>query len=218
MCGRYMLTSPVEALRQLFMFEQRPNLMARYNIAPTQEVPIVRLTRDRAARELIMVRWGLVPFWADDLAIGNRLINARCETVHTARAFREAYGRRRCLVPADGFFEWQKQGKLRQPFLIERKDRAPFAFAGLWERWRGADDAVVRSCTIITCPANKLVAPLHDRMPVILTPEAHAHGSMRNRMLEACCGPVPPPGWRRSRSTDASTARRTTTRSAFNRP
>jgi putative SOS response-associated peptidase YedK len=174
MCGRYMLTSPVEALRQLFMFEQRPNLMARYNIAPTQEVPIVRLTRDRAARELIMVRWGLVPFWADDLAIGNRLINARCETVHTARAFREAYGRRRCLVPADGFFEWQKQGKLRQPFLIERKDRAPFAFAGLWERWRGADDAVVRSCTIITCPANELVAPLHDRMPVILAPEAHA--------------------------------------------
>jgi putative SOS response-associated peptidase YedK len=181
MCGRYMLTSPVEALRQLFMFEQRPNLMPRYNIAPTQDVPIVRLTRDGptgdgTGRELIAVRWGLVPFWADDLAIGNRMINARGETVQTARAFREAYGRRRCLVPADGFFEWQKQGKLRQPFLIRRKDQAPFAFAGLWERWRqpGADDAVVRSCTIITCPANDLVAPLHDRMPVILRPETHA--------------------------------------------
>src|SRR5919106_4296550 len=181
MCGRYMLTSPVEALRQLFMFEQRPNLMPRYNIAPTQDVPIVRLTRDGptgdgTGRELITVRWGLVPFWADDLAIGNRMINARGETVHTARAFREAYGRRRCLVPADGFFEWQKQGKLRQPFLVERKDRAPFAFAGLWERWRQADahDAVVRSCTIITCPPNDLVAPLHDRMPVILPPEVHA--------------------------------------------
>jgi putative SOS response-associated peptidase YedK len=191
MCGRYMLTSPVEALRQLFMFEQRPNLMARYNIAPTQEVPIVRLTRDRAARELIMVRWGLVPFWADDLAIGNRLINARCETVHTARAFREAYGRRRCLVPADGFFEWQKQGKLRQPFLIERKDRAPFAFAGLWERWRGADDAVVRSCTIITCPANELVAPLHDRMPVILAPEAHAQWLDPNTDARGLLTPCP---------------------------
>jgi putative SOS response-associated peptidase YedK len=175
MCGRYLMTSPVEALRQLFTFEQRPNLMPRYNIAPTQEVPIVRLTRDGRARELIMVRWGLVPFWADDLSIGNRLINARCETVHTLRAFREAYSRRRCLVPADGFFEWQKQRKLRQPFLIRRKDQAPFAFAGLWERWRqpGADDAVVRSCTIITCPANDLVAPLHDRMPVVLAPETH---------------------------------------------
>jgi putative SOS response-associated peptidase YedK len=117
-----------------------------------------------------------VPFWADDLSIGNRLINARCETVHTLRAFREAYSRRRCLVPADGFYEWQKQGKLRQPFLIRRKDQAPFAFAGLWERWRQpeADDVVVRSCTIITCPPNDLVAPLHDRMPVILAPEAHA--------------------------------------------
>jgi putative SOS response-associated peptidase YedK len=123
MCGRYMLTSPVEALRQLFMFEQRPNLMPRYNIAPTQDVPIVRLTRDGMARELLTVRWGLVPFWADDRSIGNRLINARCETVHTARAFREAYSRRRCLVPADGFFEWQKQGRLRQPFLIRRKTR-----------------------------------------------------------------------------------------------
>jgi putative SOS response-associated peptidase YedK len=117
-----------------------------------------------------------VPFWADDVSIGNRLINARCETVHTLRAFREAYSRRRCLVPADGFFEWQKQGKLRQPFLIRRKDHAPFALAGLWERWRqpSADDAVVRSCAIITCPANDLVAPLHDRLPVILAPDAHA--------------------------------------------
>jgi hypothetical protein len=112
-------------LRLLFMFDQRPNLMPRYNIAPTQDVPIVRLTRDAAARELIMVRWGPVPCWADDLSIGNRLINARCETVHSARAFREAYARRRCLLPADGLFEWQKQGKLRQPFLIRRKDQVP---------------------------------------------------------------------------------------------
>jgi putative SOS response-associated peptidase YedK len=157
-----------------------------------------------------------VPFWADDLSIGNRLINARCETVHTLRAFREAYSRRRCLVPADGFFEWQKQGKLRQPFLIRRKDQAPFAFAGLWERWRqpGADDAVARSCTIITCPPNDLVAPLHDRMPVILAPDAHA------RWLDAKSdgrGLLKPCPWRPFRSTGGSIARTMTTRSAFSR-
>jgi putative SOS response-associated peptidase YedK len=175
MCGRYMLTSPVDALRQLFLFEQRPNLMPRYNIAPTQDVPIVRLTRDGTERELVMARWGLVPFWADDLKIGNRLINARRESVQTMRPFREAYQRRRCLVPADGFFEWRKEGKARQPLLFRRKDRAPFAFAGLWERWKSpADGAVVRSCTIITCPANELVAAIHDRMPVILAPDDHA--------------------------------------------
>lgn len=186
MCGRYMLTSPVDALRQLFRFEQRPNLMPRYNIAPTQDVPIVRLTRDAAARELLMVRWGLVPYWADDLKGSARLINARCESVERIRPFREAYQRRRCLVPADGFFEWRKEGKARQPFLFRRKDRAPFAFAGLWERWREpADGSVVRSCTIITCPPNAVVAPLHDRMPVILAegdhdrwldPASDAHG------------------------------------------
>jgi putative SOS response-associated peptidase YedK len=170
-----MLTTPVEALRQLFLFEERPNLMPRYNIAPTQDVPVVRLTRDGTGPELIMARWGLVPFWADDLKIGNRLINARCESVRTMRPFREAYPRRRCLVPADGFFEWRKEGKTRQPFLIRRRDQAPFAFAGLWERWKDpADRTVVRSCAIITCPANALVAPIHDRMPVILAPEDHA--------------------------------------------
>jgi putative SOS response-associated peptidase YedK len=193
MCGRYMLTTPVEALRQLFMFEQRPNLMSRYNIAPTQDVPVVRLTRDGTGCELIMARWGLVPFWADDLKIGNRLINARRETVRTMRAFREAYQRRRCLVPADGFFEWRKEGKTRQPLLIRRTDRAPFAFAGLWERWKNPADggAVVRSCTIITCPANELVAPIHDRMPVILASEDHGRwldpaGIDAHRLLAPC--------------------------------
>jgi putative SOS response-associated peptidase YedK len=195
MCGRYMLTTPVDALRQLFLFEQRPNLMPRYNIAPTQDVPVVRPTRDGASRELIMARWGLVPFWADNLKIGNRLINARRESVHTQRPFREAYGRRRCLVPADGFFEWRKEGKARQPLLIRRKDRAPFAFAGLWERWKDPSGSVVRSCTIITCPANALVAPIHDRMPVILAAEDHARwldpAATDPRSLLAPC----PPAW-----------------------
>lgn len=173
MCGRYMLTTPVDALRQMFLFSERPNLAPRYNIAPTQEVPIVRPTRDRTGRELIMVRWGLVPYWADDPRIGNRLINARRESVARTAAFREAYQRRRCLVPADGFFEWQKDGKTRQPLLVRRKDQAPFAFAGLWERWPQPGGGVLRSCTIITCPANELIASVHDRMPVILPPEDH---------------------------------------------
>jgi putative SOS response-associated peptidase YedK len=171
MCGRYMLTTPVDALRQLLLFPERPNLPPRYNIAPTQDVPIVRRTRDGTARELIMVRWGLVPYWADDPKIGNRLINARGESVARTAAFREAYQRRRCLVPADGFFEWQKIGRTRQPLLVRRKDQAPFAFAGLWERWPQPGGGVLRSCTIITCPANELVALVHDRMPVILAPE-----------------------------------------------
>jgi putative SOS response-associated peptidase YedK len=174
MCGRYMLTTPVDALRHLLLFEERPNLAPRYNIAPTQEVPIVRPKRDGAGRELIMMRWGLVPYWADDPKIGNRLINARRESVARTAAFREAYQRRRCLVPADGFFEWQKDGKARQPLLVRRKDHAPFAFAGLWERWPQPGGAVLRSCTIITCPANELVAPVHDRMPVILAPDDYA--------------------------------------------
>jgi putative SOS response-associated peptidase YedK len=171
MCGRYMLTTPVDALRQLFLFTERPNLAPRYNIAPTQDVPIVRRTRDGAGRELIMVRWGLVPYWADDPKIGNRLINARRESVARTAAFREAYQRRRCLVPADGFFEWQKEGRTRQPLLVRRKDQAPFAFAGLWERWPQPGGGVLRSCTIITCPPNELIAPVHDRMPVILASE-----------------------------------------------
>jgi putative SOS response-associated peptidase YedK len=182
MCGRYLLTTPVDALSQLFRFMERPNLGPRYNIAPTQDVPIVRLTRDGERRELILVRWGLVPYWADDPKIGNRLINARAETIERAPAFREAYRRRRCLVPADGFFEWRKQGKTRQPLLVRRRDRAPFAFAGLWERWRQPDGQILRSCTIVTCPPNELVAPVHDRMPAIL--EAGEH----DRWLDPAAG------------------------------
>jgi putative SOS response-associated peptidase YedK len=173
MCGRYLLTSPVDLLRQLFRFMERPNLGPRYNIAPTQEVPIVRLSRDGDRRELIQVRWGLVPYWADDMKIGNRMINARAETIERAPAFREAFQRRRCLVPADGFYEWRKDGKQRQPLLIRRRDQAPFAFAGLWERWRQPDGQVLRSCTIATCPPNALLAEIHNRMPVILAAEDH---------------------------------------------
>jgi putative SOS response-associated peptidase YedK len=140
-------------------------------LSPSARTPAsVRRTRDGAGRELILVRWDLVPYWAEDVSIGNRLINARAEAVERTPAFREAYRRRRCLVPADGFFEWRKDGKRRQPLLVRRKDGAPFAFAGLWERWKQPDGQVLRSCTIITCPPNEFVAPVHDRMPVILDP------------------------------------------------
>jgi putative SOS response-associated peptidase YedK len=173
MCGRYLLTTPVDALSRLFRISERPNLGPRYNIAPTQDVPIVRVSREGDRRELIMVRWGLVPYWADDVKIGNRLINARAETIERTPAFREAYRRRRCLVPADGFFEWRKQGRQRQPLLVRRRDRAPFAFAGLSERWKQPDGGMLRSCTIVTCPPNALVAAVHDRMPVILAEADH---------------------------------------------
>jgi putative SOS response-associated peptidase YedK len=173
MCGRYLLTSPVDLLRQLFRFMERPNLGPRYNIAPTQEVPIVRLSREGDRRELLQARWGLVPYWAKDAKIGNRLINARAEAIERTPAFREAYQRRRCLVPADGFYEWRKAGKERQPLLIRRRDQAPFAFAGLWERWQQPDGQILRSCTIVTCPPNALVAEVHDRMPVILATADH---------------------------------------------
>jgi putative SOS response-associated peptidase YedK len=173
MCGRYMMTSPVEALRRLLLVEERPNLPPRYNIAPTQDVPIVRLRKDRSGRELTLARWGLIPYWAKDAKIGARQINARAESLATRPAFREAFARRRCLVPADGFYEWQKRGRTKQPWLIRAKDGSLLAFAGLWEHWRDPAGGTVTSCTIVTGEPNPLVARLHDRMPVILAPDHH---------------------------------------------
>ena len=165
MCGRYLITTPVEAIRQIFKVDQRPNLAARYNVAPTQSVPIIRRNED--GRELVMARWGLVPFWAKDLKIGARMINARAETVAEKPAFRDAFRRRRCLVIADGFYEWRKVDGGKQPYLIRLKGAAPFAFAGLWERWTDKEsDERIESCTIIVTEANALIAPIHDRMQI----------------------------------------------------
>ena len=135
MCGRFLLHAPVDTLRRAFGFAERPNLRPRYNIAPTQTVPVVRRKDDGGGRELALVRWGLIPSWAKDASIGGRLINARAETVAEKPAFRGAFRERRALVPADGFYEWQKRegSKLKQPLLIRRRDGQPFAFAGLWE-------------------------------------------------------------------------------------
>ena len=147
----------------------------RFNVAPTQPIAVVRISPDSPSptRELSPLRWGLVPSWAKDPSIGNRMINARSETVAEKPAFRTAFRRRRCLIPADGFFEWQRQGKAKQPFFIQMKDERPFAMAGLWETWEGPDHSAIESCTILTTQPNELMKPIHDRMPVILP--AHAY-------------------------------------------
>lgn len=146
-------------------------LPLEFNIAPTQMVTAVRVARD-GRRELCQLRWGLVPHWADDPTDGNRMINARAESVATKPAYREAFQARRCLVVADGFYEWQKNGRRKQPYYIRLKDNRPFGFAGVWEWWSKAGQRI-ESCSIITTQANELVASIHDRMPVIVPPEAY---------------------------------------------
>lgn len=172
MCGRFLLTSPVDALRRLFGVTDSPNFPARYNIAPTQDSAVVRLNAE-GGRELVLMRFGLVPSWAKDLAIGASLINARSDGVATKPSFRAAFRQRRCLVPADGFYEWKPGAAAKapkQPYLIRRADRAPFAFAGLWERWQNEGQTIQSFC-IVTTDANKSLAPIHHRMPVILDPK-----------------------------------------------
>ncbi len=176
MCGRYSLTTPEEALRRLFQYRgPARNVAARYNIAPTQEAPVVRLTPAESGAasaggpELAMLRWGLIPSWAKEAAIGSRMINARAETVAEKPAFRNAFRERRCLVPADGFYEWAHANGAKQPWRIHRADDGPLAFAGLWERWRQAGETV-ESFTIITTDANAALLPIHERMPVVLDP------------------------------------------------
>jgi putative SOS response-associated peptidase YedK len=169
MCGRYELHSHPTVIALQFGLARPPELAARYNIAPQQQVPVVR--QDAAGeRELVSMRWGLVPFWAKDADIGARTINARSETVAEKPAFRNAFRRHRCLLPADGFYEWAKQRVRKQPVRVHRADGRLLGLAGLWERWRGPDGVELETCTILTTGANALVAPVHDRMPVIVDP------------------------------------------------
>ncbi len=173
MCGRYSLTSPTEAMRQLFLFENLPNLEPRYNIAPTQSAVVVRRDSAGGGRQLVLLRWGLVPAWAKELALGARTINARAETVAEKPSFRAAFRDRRCLVAADGFYEWQKTAAGKQPWRVCLADRGPFAFAGLWERWQGPDGEV-QTFTIVTTEASPGLRAIHPRMPVILDRQDHA--------------------------------------------
>ncbi len=169
MCGRFALRTPVKSLAKQFQVTEVPNVEARSNIAPTQNILAVQETLD--GREMKLLKWGLVPSWAKDASMGARLINARSETVAEKPAFRDAFKRRRCLIPSDGFYEWQRTESKKQPYFFQLKDGQPFSFAGLWDKWRGEDGNVIESCTILTTIANEVLAPVHDRMPVILHAE-----------------------------------------------
>jgi putative SOS response-associated peptidase YedK len=170
MCGRYSITTAPEAMRQLFGYPEQPNFPPRYNIAPTQPVPIVRL--DRGKRQFALLRWGLIPSWVKDPRKFALLHVARAESVNEKPAFRNAMKRRRCLVPADGFYEWTEHGERKRPFFIRRKSGGPIAFAGLWETWEGPNGEELESVAIITTPANRMLGVIAERMPAILPPDA----------------------------------------------
>lgn len=194
MCGRYTLSTPTDLLSDLFELETAVIVTPRFNIAPTQEAPVVRMDSDGKARRLDLLKWGLVPFWAKDPSIGNRMINARSETVAEKPAFRVSFRKRRCLVLADGFYEWQATGGPKQPFFFHRGDGHPIAMAGLWDRWDKGDPAPLETFTILTTTPNEVVAPVHKRMPVILDesafdrwldPEHEDTGSLSELLLPA---------------------------------
>ena len=171
MCGRFAFYSPSEATAALFGANTSTEVVPRYNIAPTQFVAAVRRD-EQEAPELAMLRWGLVPFWAKDPSIGNRMINARSETVAEKPSFRNAYKKRRCLILADGFYEWRKEGDGKTPYYISLADESPFAFAGIWENWNSKEsDESLQSAAIITAAASNFMAQLHQRMPVVVRPE-----------------------------------------------
>ena len=172
MCGRFIRQKEIDAIISDFgIHEVACDLKPSYNVAPTQQVAIII---EDGVKQLIAVRWGLVPYWAESLATGNKLINARAETIDKKAAFKEAFQKRRCLVVADGFYEWQKDGKSRQPILIRLKSGASFGFAGLYENWVSPAGENIRTCTIITTEPNEIMLPIHDRMPAIIRKEDEA--------------------------------------------
>ncbi len=170
MCGRYAITSAPEAIRRLFGYDEQPNFPPRYNVAPTQPVPIVRLVEGR--RRFALVRWGLIPSWVKDPRTFSLLINARGESVNDKPAFRAAMRRRRCLFPADGFYEWRRDGERKTPYYIRLQTGLPIGFAGLWETWTGPNGEEVETAAIVTTRASNAIAPIHDRMPVIISPDS----------------------------------------------
>ncbi|PYS89593.1 MAG: hypothetical protein DMF64_17335 [Acidobacteria bacterium] len=192
MCGRFSQRTPAKKIAQKFGVEEVPPLLERYNVAPAQVVLGIRA--GDGMREATFFKWGLVPRWAKDPAIGNKLINARAETVTEKPSFREAFLRQRCFIPADGFFEWARQGDRKQPLYFHLRDGEPFAIAGLWERWEG-DGGPLETCTLLTTEANDLIAPYHDRMPVILKPEDYDRwldaGARQAEILRPLLRPYP---------------------------
>lgn len=174
MCGRFTLAlfkkNAQQGFAQTFRLSDEPDLSSRYNIAPSQDIAVV-VEDSGQSRQLEWMQWGLIPSWAKDPKIGNKLINARGETVSEKPSFRAAFKRRRCLIPANGFYEWQRTEGKKQPYYFYLAENQPFAFAGLWEHWQDASGSEIHTCTIITTTANDLMEPIHDRMPVILEPE-----------------------------------------------
>lgn len=166
MCGRFTLRKPAERIAREFQLVEVPTIEFRYNIAPTQNILAIRHSPD--GREGGMFKWGLIPSWAKDASIGAKLINARSETVAEKPSFRESFKRRRCIIPADGFYEWQRTGGKKQPFYFRLKDDRLFGFAGLWDKWRSPDGESLETCSLLTTEANEVLRPVHDRMPVIL--------------------------------------------------
>jgi putative SOS response-associated peptidase YedK len=169
MCGRYAITTAPEAMRQLFEYGEMPDFPPRYNVAPSQPIPVVRLWEGE--RQFALMRWGLIPGFVKDPKTISLLFNARGETVNERPAFRNAMKRRRCLIPADGFYEWRRDGKSNRPYFVRRKGGGTLAFAGLWETWVGPNGEELDTAAVVTTDASPLIRPVHHRMPVILAPE-----------------------------------------------
>jgi putative SOS response-associated peptidase YedK len=170
MCGRYLITTAPEAMRRLFRYPEQPNFPARYNVAPTQPIPIVRLNEGK--RQFALVRWGLIPSWVKDPKAFSLVLQARSDSVLDKPSFRNAMKRRRCLIPADGFYEWNEAKTPRRPYLVRPKHGGPIAFAGLWETWMGPNGEEMETAAIITTDANKTLHAIHHRMPVVVAPDA----------------------------------------------
>jgi putative SOS response-associated peptidase YedK len=195
MCGRFTRKENLQHLAELLGLKSIPSLVPRYNIAPSQLVACVRTNLDTLDREWVELKWGLVPPWAKDASMGNKLINARGETVAEKPSFRKAFTQQRCLVLADGFYEWKREGKSKQPYYIRFKDHRPFAFAGIWERWERQDPAI-ESCSLITIGPNAVMEPIHHRMPVILATTQYAEwldaSLQETERLNTLLRPFPP--------------------------
>lgn len=170
MCGRYAFSTPPAEVVAHFGLSECADFGPRYNIPPGTDIPVIRLSPE-GKRVLHLLRWGLVPHWSRDPSIGARLNNARAEGVHEKPSFRDAFRRRRCLIPADGFYEWHTEGRVKQPWYFSLRSGRPLAMGGLWESWRGPDGEILRTCAVITTAPNEVMAPVHDRMPVIIPPE-----------------------------------------------
>jgi putative SOS response-associated peptidase YedK len=173
MCGRYALTTPASELATRFGLDEIVDVAPRYNISPGTEIPTIRHSPE-GKRVMHLLRWGLVPHWAKDPGVGAKLSNARGETVAEKPSFREAFKRRRCLVPADGFYEWKNEGRQKQPYFFSLKTGEPFGLGGVWESWRAQNGDVLRTCCLITTGPNEIMLPVHDRMPVIVSPDDYA--------------------------------------------